>query len=140
MIYFNPKDAGFYDPEIVGDAIPKGAVEISDELYRALQDGHSTGKLIEADKDGNPVLVDRPAPSADQLAAMARDWRDTVLAATDGLVARHRDEVEREGATTLTAARYKALQAYRQGLRDWTKADGFPAADSAPSRPKWLDS
>ena len=54
---------GFYLPAIHGTNIPADAVEISDAEHSALMAGQSVGKRIQADANGRPVLVDRPAPT-----------------------------------------------------------------------------
>ena len=118
--------------------IPADAVEIPRELYTALLDGQSAGRVITSDADGYPVLVDPPPPSPEYLAAIERAWRDGQLAATDGVVARHRDELEAAGVTTLTPEQYTELQAYRRQLRDWPQTGEFPMLDHRPTAPEWL--
>lgn len=55
-IYY--KDGFYLDDQ----AVPAGAVEISEEKYIELLNGQSNGQLIISDKSGNPILID-PAPS-----------------------------------------------------------------------------
>lgn len=76
--------------------------------------------------------------TAADLAADGRAWRDAEVTASQWLVERHRDQVETSTATTLTTEQYSALQVYRQALRDWPTADGFPADSSRPAAPDWL--
>ncbi|QSL90427.1 phage tail assembly chaperone [Pseudomonas atacamensis] len=137
MIFFSAKKLGFYDVAI-NDAIPEDCVKVSLETHRALMDGQSAGMVIAADQSGRPVLGERPPPSPDVLAARERAWRDLRLAETDGVVSRHRDEVEAGGATTLTAEQYTELQAYRQELRKWPQGEEFPLVDHRPVAPTWL--
>lgn len=139
MILFSATQRGFYDTTIC-DAVPEDCIEISRENHRALLDGQSGGMVIAADESGSPVLVDPPPPSPERLAAVERAWRDMRLAETDGVVARHRDEVEAGAATTLTTEQYTELQAYRQALRKWPEAGEFPLADHRPAAPLWLAS
>lgn len=61
-----------------------------------------------------------------------RAWRDSELFLTDGLVARHRDELEAGVATTLSAAEYESLQTYRRDLRNWPTTEEFPALTGRP--------
>lgn len=56
-IYY--KDGFYFDDQ----AVPAGAVEISEEKYIELLNGQSNGQMIISDKSGNPILID-PAPSA----------------------------------------------------------------------------
>lgn len=45
--------------------------------------------------------------------------RVQLLTSTDWLSIRHRDQVDAEQPTSLTAAQYSELLTYRQALRDW---------------------
>ncbi|KEX94722.1 phage tail protein [Pseudomonas putida] len=128
---------GFYDPTI-HTTMPEDAVEMPEGLHAELLTGQSEGKIIAWVDDGCPVLVDPPLPSQEVLAANERVWRDGQLAATDGVVSRHRDEVEEVQETTLTPTQYSELQAYRRELRDWPQAGDFPQFDHRPAPPPWL--
>jgi hypothetical protein len=87
--------------------------------------------------DGNePAQPDGPSPV--ELAAVERVWRDGVLLATDGLVARHRDELEGGSEATLTPEQYAKLQEYRRDLRNWPEAGEFPLSEHRPAAPPWL--
>lgn len=79
---------GFYDELVHGDNIPVDAVTISDEKYASLMEGQTAGKLIASDKDGNPVLQDYPAPTAQQLQAAKNREARAYLASTDWYVVR----------------------------------------------------
>lgn len=118
--------------------IPADAVEITAEFHAELLAGQSPTKVIACGDDGYPFLGDRPPPSPEDLAAIERAWRDGKLAATDGVVSRHRDEVETGGATTLTPEQYSQLQQYRQALRNWPESGAFPLIDHRPPAPEWL--
>ncbi len=128
---------GFYDPTI-HLSMPKDVVEISAERYAELMAGQPQGKVIDWGKDGLPVLTDPLPPSAEDLAAVERTWRDQRLSATDGVVTRHRDELEDGAATTLTAEQYAELQAYRRALRAWPESGQFPLNEHRPPAPTWL--
>ncbi|UZE19184.1 tail fiber assembly protein [Pseudomonas sp. B21-054] len=128
---------GFYDAAI-NISMPDDVVEISAERHAELLAGQSEGKVIAWDDDGLPVLVD-PQPSSDEeLAVVERAWRDQCLSETDGVVARHRDELEENVGTTLSPAQYLDLQQYRRALRNWPEAQAFPRLDHRPIAPAWL--
>lgn len=140
IAYFYAETLGF---DLVGeraDPRPKGSVEVSFDDYQALFAAQEAGKRIQADKAGHPVLVDLPGATAEMLEADERTWRNVELMKTDGIVARHRDELEGGGATetTLTSKQYTELQTYRRQLRDWPQVGGFPSADHRPVQPGWL--
>jgi hypothetical protein len=118
--------------------IPEDAVEISAGFHAELLAGESEGKVIAWDGDGYPVLVDPPPPGDEELAAVERVWRDQRLSETDGVVTRHRDELEEGVEPTLTAAQYTELQAYRRDLRNWPEAGEFPLIEHRPTALPWL--
>ncbi|MFJ7111310.1 phage tail assembly chaperone [Pseudomonas sp. NPDC098740] len=135
---------GFLDSAVHGEigspdcTIPPGAKEITEEQHAELVAAQSNGKLIVPDPDGYPLAIDPPPPSDDELAAVERVWRDQRLSETDGVVTRHRDEVEEGLETTLTPTQYTELQAYRRALRNWPEAGEFPLIEHRPPTPLWL--
>ncbi|MFJ4193943.1 phage tail assembly chaperone [Pseudomonas sp. NPDC089534] len=137
MIFFSASERGFYD-DTINSEIPDDGIEVSDERRREILTGQSAGMVVTADEFGGPILVDRPPPSAEALAAAERVWRDRQLAATDPLVSRHRDEVEDGGSTSITPEQYAELQGYRRLLRDWPQGGQFPLVDHRPLAPPWL--
>ncbi|MFJ7798452.1 phage tail assembly chaperone [Pseudomonas sp. NPDC096950] len=118
--------------------IPLDAVEITTEHRNELLAGQSLGRVIAPDDSGYPILIDPPPVSAVEQARVERAWRDAQLAPTDGMVSRHRDELEAGIATSLTTEQYAELQAYRRELRDWPQGAAFPLADHRPVAPIWL--
>lgn len=110
---------------------PAQHAELFAELYR-------TGRLLGADAQGYPVLLDVPPLSNEQRAVIEREWRDHHLASTDALVARHRDEVDTQQTTTLTGEQYQELQQWRMGLRHWPQTRTFPVVEQRPAMPHWL--
>lgn len=67
-----------------------------------------------------------------------RSWRDEVLVRVMWLRERHRDQVEIEADTTLSAEQFKELLKYMQQLRDWPQNPEFPNARKRPVEPDWL--
>jgi hypothetical protein len=129
---------GFYDDEFHGDAIPAGAVPITDAQHMALLNGEGAGKRMKLDAKGLPLLVE-PAPMTDdQLSASLRAHRCAALASTDWLVARHQDEALFDASTTLTKEQVAALGTYRKALRDLPSANGFPRV-ALPAAPDFLE-
>ncbi|WP_434558412.1 phage tail protein [Pseudomonas sp. Z5-35] len=138
-LYSSKTTGGFYDDSIhSAEKIPPDAVEITQKLYTELHEGQSLGKRISSGEDGYPILVDPPAQSPEFLAAIERLWRDGQLVLTDGMVARHRDELEETPETTLSVEQYSELQAYRRALRKWPETSEFPLVDHRPIVPSWL--
>ena len=109
--------------------------EEHDEIYRVLSLG---GSILVPGKNGRPSTASAPGPTLDELKARERAIRDRALLLTDPMIARHRDELEAERPTTLTAEQYKELQGYRQDLRGWPESEHFPAVEYRPVQPAWL--
>ncbi|RRW94285.1 phage tail assembly chaperone [Pandoraea apista] len=131
-IKFSKETRGFYDSAMHGTNVPDDAVEISTEEFDALFAAQAAGKLIVGDDNGRPIAIDQPAQTAEELAFSVRDGRDTLIAATDWLTQRHRDELDLGRKTTLPPAVYLELLTYRQALRDLPLIDGFPKLDMPP--------
>lgn len=137
-MYYSPSVNGFYVQSIHGASMPDDVRPIDYETYLSLFEGQSrSGKRIMPDDSGNPVLMAQEPPTLDQRKASALSWRANQLAETDGLVARHRDELE-IGETTLDVAQYQAVQMYRKALRDWPQTEHFPDSEQRPTPPTWL--
>jgi hypothetical protein len=141
-ILFSASTRGAYVPGINSTDIPDDVIEIPQGYWISLlQQLAVTPKMIGVSADnGYPILVDPPSPSQDEAAEIERSWRTAQLAATDGLVARDRDELEDGGGTTLTTEQYAELQTFRRALRDWPQASFFPFSEHRPVAPRWLAS
>jgi len=139
-VLFSASTRGAYVPGINSSDIPDDVIEIPQGYWISLlQELAATPKVIGVRTDnGFPILVDPPPPTADEAADIERRWRTAQLAATDGLVARDRDELEDGGGTTLTTEQYAELQAFRRALRDWPQASFFPFSEHRPVAPRWL--
>ncbi|MHA3735128.1 hypothetical protein ACXR0M_05555 [Pseudomonas sp. Eth.TT006] len=139
-VLFSASTRGVYVPGINSMDIPDDVIEIPQGYWISLlQQMAVIPKVIGVRADnGYPILVDPPPPSPDEAADIERPWRTAQLAATDGLVARDRDELEDGGGTTLTTEQYAELQTYRRELRDWPQGSFFPFSEHRPVAPKWL--
>jgi len=75
-MFYSKSSGGFYDTSIHGDAIPADAVEITEAEHASLLDAQSHGKVIHADKNGMPIAVDPPKPTAAQVWERIKTERD----------------------------------------------------------------
>ncbi|KVV48228.1 hypothetical protein WT27_04865 [Burkholderia territorii] len=117
----------FYDDAFHSNsAIPPGAIKISDREHRALLEGQSQGKCMALCEDGRPTFIEHRARSEEEITVEVLRKRTRLLEQTDGIVARHRDQVDEGIETTLSDSKFRALLAYRRELRDLTKQHGFP--------------
>ncbi|WP_434573105.1 phage tail protein [Pseudomonas sp. Z3-8] len=126
------------DGRFAFEVTDNGGIEISEEDHAALFEPRQVVKIIGKGADGLPELQDPPQPTVEELAGIERAWRDNQLSLTDGVVTRHRDELEEGVEPTLTAEQYVELQAYRRALRNWPEAGEFPLIDHRPPPPLWL--
>ncbi|WP_085581512.1 MULTISPECIES: phage tail assembly chaperone [unclassified Pseudomonas] len=141
-VLFSASTRGVYVPGINSSDIPGDVIEIPQDYWISLlQQQAVVAKVIGVNpNNGFPVLTDPPPLTPDEAADAERRWRDAQLAATDGLVARDRDELEDGGGTTLTTEQYTELQTYRRALRDWPQGSFFPFSEHRPAAPRWLAS
>jgi hypothetical protein len=65
-IFYSKSTNGFYADEIHGDKMPADVVEITDKQHAELLVGQSAGKRIATDKNGSPILIDQPIPTAQE--------------------------------------------------------------------------
>ncbi|WP_434673810.1 ATP-binding protein [Pseudomonas sp. R1-15] len=126
------------DGRFAFEVTDNGGIEISEEDHAALFERRQEVKIIGKGADGRPELQDPPQPTVEELAGIERAWRDNQLSLTDGVVTRHRDELEEGVEPTLAADQYIELQAYRRALRNWPEAGEFPLIDHRPPPPLWL--
>ena len=66
-MFYSQSTGGFYDPAIHGVNMPADAAQITREEHSALLAGQSEGRIIAADADGRPVLVDPPPPTPEEI-------------------------------------------------------------------------
>jgi hypothetical protein len=137
MIFYSKSTGGFYDSDLHSH-IPTDRVEITASERTDLLAGESSGKLIVADENGVPFLVDPLPPTADDLASAERKWRDAQLQSAMWLRERHRDQQEIGSGTTLSDDQFGALLVYMQALRDWPQSPEFPAIEQRPAAPAWI--
>ncbi|MCB2255367.1 phage tail assembly chaperone [Pseudomonas chlororaphis] len=134
-LYSSRSQACFLDDSI--NILPDDAWPITAEEHSAYLRAELDGKAINFETEP-PSLIARPAQAPEVSAEIERRWRDEWLSATDSVVSRHRDELEEGADTTLTAAQYSELQAYRRELRNWPESGEFPLVDHRPRAPLWL--
>lgn len=85
MYIYDAKTNGFY-PVLLKESYelagtwPKAGVEVTEEEYKALMDGQSTGKVVSANSEGKPVLADIEIDYV-ALATAERDRRSAAVTA-----------------------------------------------------------
>ena len=71
--HYSKTTGGFYEDEFhTEEQIPSDAVEITSDLYAALLDAQSQGKVITMGAEGQPIAVDRPPVLLSPARAAAR--------------------------------------------------------------------
>lgn len=75
-LYFSQKNKGFYDGDMKltyceAGSWPDDAVEVSKDAYNSIMNGQSSGKIIDADDFGYPILIE-PVIDWNNLAELER--------------------------------------------------------------------
>ncbi|WP_323115174.1 phage tail assembly chaperone [Pseudomonas guariconensis] len=115
--------------------IPDGAIEIQAELWARMV---SETDGVWSRLDGVITKQPLPPPSTGVLGMSERVWRNAAVASTEWLMNRHRDELDMQLATTLSAEQFAELLVYRQVLRNWPQSEAFPDAEQRPVAPAFL--
>jgi hypothetical protein len=102
---------GFYSA--LNSLIPDDAIDISDELYHSLLDGNMAGMIIVTGENGLPELQQRPAPSVDELRAMAEQQKLSLRSKADSEIGWRQDAVDAGIATDEETAALAEWKKYR---------------------------
>ncbi|TPG77336.1 phage tail assembly chaperone [Pseudomonas arsenicoxydans] len=138
MRYYSKLTRVTYLPNVHGDNMPGDVIPISEELYLSVIANPAAGKVRSHDANGLPMLIDPPAKTLAEIERDERAWRDGELSGVLWLRERHRDQLEIEGPTTLTAEQFNELLLYMQALRDWPQSPDFPDSQHRPTAPDWI--
>lgn len=118
MYIYDAKTNGFY-PVLLKESYelagtwPKAGVEVTEEEYKALMDGQSTGKVVSADSEGKPVLADIEIDYV-ALATAERDRRSAAVTAKINQLMEAQDDND---ITATELLELSALREYRTKLR-----------------------
>ncbi|CNK29108.1 putative tail fiber assembly protein [Yersinia aldovae] len=141
MYCFSAKKCCFYPSELLSvyakaGTLPDDLVDIDDDIYIQFTQRPPMGKMRGTDNKGMPVWIDIPASPAlthDELATMARCYRDEFIAATDRLMISDyciNDE-------PLAEYQRNELMTTRAAYRTWPTSFGWPLIE-LPELPQWL--
>lgn len=124
--YYSPSKNGFYSSNIhTASQIPKDAVEINEQEYKALFAGQSGGKVIVKGEDGKPILADAYVDHE----GIEKDWRNAELDRADEELNKVQD-ADPKAFGTVTQWRQ-----YRKELRAWPEHAEFPNKEFRPKSP-----
>lgn len=121
--FYSALTGGFYLSSI-HEVIPEDKVQIAQKEYTALLSGQEKGKVIQADENGKPVLVDPPELTPEQLALQAEAKRSDLMADATIAINPLQDAVDLDEATTDEIEQLKIWKSYRVALNrlDLSKA------------------
>lgn len=112
MKFFTANPIALYNTEITS-TVPDSAVEISDAQYVALIAGQEKGKIISADSNGMPVLVESPPPTQAELIASAEAKKAELRTKVDAEIEWRQYAVDRGIATDDESAALAEWSLYR---------------------------
>lgn len=137
-VYFAASTGAFYDLSFWTADLPEDAVLVDGETHAAQLTAEASGLHRAGDAGGNPVAVEPPPPTIEELAAHARRRRDQEIAAIQWLIERHRGEVTLGRTTSLTHEDYVLVLQHAQDLRDVPEQEAFPTDIEWPVLPPEL--
>jgi hypothetical protein len=127
--FYSKKDGGFYVSEI-HTTMPDDVVEISEDHWKSLLEDQGNGKIISADSNGNPVTVDPPQPTKEQIIkrynSVANNNFEAVVRSWG-----YNSMIEAASFINSTSAKYRAEAEALIVWRDsyWTEADIIEAGE-----------
>ncbi|WP_257835320.1 tail fiber assembly protein [Burkholderia glumae] len=123
---------GFYDSQISPLAEGAAAIKITDEEWQMLLDGQSKRRRMALDTSLQPVLLEPPPPTREQIVAMNSAERDALLEQASVALAPLQMAVSLDEAADTEIALAKAWIAFSRSVKavDLTKMN--PAWPSKP--------
>lgn len=117
-VYYSALTHGFFDLRLKASydeagSWPNDAVVVSENDYRALFEGQAKGKIITPNKDGYPVLVDPPPPTAEQLKRAIEQKKQELMREAGSCIAPFQDALDLDMATEAEKAALRAWKKYR---------------------------
>lgn len=145
--FFDSHTALFLDDEI--NAIPAWAVEISDAEWSNLLKEQANGKVIAADENGKPILIDPPAPDREQtiaqyeaaaqenLDSVAKQWGYASIVAAVSYANSTNDQYKADALALISWRDAYWAKAYEieSGTLPKTAAEFVALLPKAPSKP-----
>lgn len=117
-IYFSPSEIGFYHESDKQDYLlagtwPNDLIEISERWFLYLLDGQQKGKVITVNDNEQPILVDPPTATKEQLIAEADTQKVALMNAASAAIEPLKDAVELGMSTDEEEDLLLAWQQYR---------------------------
>lgn len=117
-IFFSATTIGFYNDAlkesyIAAGAWPDDVMEISERWYLYLLAGQTKGKIISVNEYGQPILVNKPEPSKEQLIADADSKKSILMSEATSKINPLEDAVELGMATKDEVNRLASWKQYR---------------------------
>lgn len=116
---------------------PDDGVDVGEDIFLQFKIDAPPAGMMASDDNGYPCWIASPSLSRESIMVICRARRDAALADTGWIVERHRDQLDQQIVTTITAEKYTELLTYRQILRDWPAQPGWPDIEM-PEAPEWL--
>ncbi|MCG7368802.1 tail fiber assembly protein [Pantoea sp. ACRSH] len=112
MKKYSPSYNAFYDTHI-NEFIPDDAVDITENEWSDLLNGQANGKAITSGPDHLPCLTEQPAPTVEELIALAESKRSKLRAEADAVIQPLQDASDLEIATENETSQLVGWKKYR---------------------------
>ncbi len=111
-VYFSPENLGFYIDGV--SVVPTDAINVSTDTYNNFAGiAWPEGKQLGSDESGNPIWVDAPPKTDDELIAMAESEKSRLRASADSEIEWRQDAVDAGIATEEETAALAEWKKYR---------------------------
>ncbi len=131
-IYYSASANSCFNDEWHAGMMPDDVIEITKAKHDEIVAGLAVGKQLKPDVNGNPSLVDPPAPTDADVAAQVRADRDARMRAFEWRYERYARETRLAQPPTDKLA---DLDAHMQALANVPEQSGFPGSVKWPVYP-----
>lgn len=115
MKKYSAQNNAFYDLQINSE-IPTDAIDIDEPAWMALLEGQADGKVISSSKEGLPLLVESPEPTAEQIQKQVIAEQQRLRQYADSAIYTLQDAIDMKMASEKEIEQLTSWKKYRIAL------------------------
>jgi len=115
MKKYSAQNNAFYDPQINSE-IPADAIDIDEPAWMALLEGQADGRVISSSKEGLPLLVESPEPTAEQIQKQVIAEQQRLRQYADSAIYTLQDAIDMKMASEKEIEQLTSWKKYRIAL------------------------